>query len=54
MILELDADGRILQSLQSTQIDGLTEVLEHEDGLFCGSFANKFILSVPKANFRNP
>lgn len=50
MLLELDASGNIRQSLQTTQLEGITEVLEHADGLYCGSYINKFILSVPRAN----
>lgn len=53
-IVELDAEGNLLQTLQSTENGFLTEVLEHEDGLYCGSFTNKFIVSLPKSNFREP
>lgn len=54
IVLELDADGNVLQNLQSTQADILTEALEAEDGLYLGSFVNKFILKVPRSNFRDP
>ncbi|XP_018494185.1 adipocyte plasma membrane-associated protein [Galendromus occidentalis] len=53
-IVELDVDGNIVQTLQSSRTFFLTEVCEREDGLYCGSYQNSFLLKVPRSTFRNP
>ncbi|XP_076308523.1 adipocyte plasma membrane-associated protein-like, partial [Tachypleus tridentatus] len=48
MVVELDKNGKIIRSLQSSddQVAMLSEVLEHNKNLYIGSFINPFLLKL--------
>ncbi|XP_022651269.1 adipocyte plasma membrane-associated protein-like [Varroa destructor] len=50
-IVELDAEGNVLQALQTYEHRLITQATELDDGLYLGSLLNKYIVFVPRSSY---